>query len=214
MLPFLLQELALYWISTRFLSPNTGIGLFYATTLAVALGRSGRRPVFIAFLADQFLRGNHDIEGKKKKKNLRTNFWWNIISILAVIIAFALSSFTWATKFFISALQVMFASLLLFFWIFFLYKLYYFYSIPIPKPFLAPSVIYKLVEQRLSTLVIFGPFYPFRSNSIYFSHSVLLGPFGYIRSSLSTLIVLVHFGQLRFYSVHYIHFCPIQSTLV
>ena len=111
MLPFLLQGLALYWYTARFLSPNTDIRIFYATALAVALGRSGRLPVFKAFLADQFRRGHPDIE--EKETSLPTDFWWNTASFLAAIIAFALSPFTWATKFLISAL-FMVTNLLLF----------------------------------------------------------------------------------------------------
>lgn len=111
MLPFLLQGLALYWVSASFLSPNTDIRLFYVTTLAVALGRSGKLPVFKAFLADQFRRGNHDIVGKEIDHP--TTLWWGTASVLAAIIAFAISTFTWATKFLICAL-VMVANLLLF----------------------------------------------------------------------------------------------------
>lgn len=102
MLPFLLQGLALYWVSASFLSPNTDIRLFYVTTLAVALGRSGKLPVFKAFLADQFRRGNHDIVGKEIDHP--TTLWWGTASVLAAIIAFAISTFTWATKFLICAL--------------------------------------------------------------------------------------------------------------
>ena len=101
----------LYWVSASFLSPNTDIRLFYATAVAIALGRCGRIPVFKAFLADQFRRGNHDIEGKKIDRP--TNLWWGTASALAAIIAFAISTSTWATKFFICAV-VMVANLLLF----------------------------------------------------------------------------------------------------
>ncbi|KAK7849670.1 protein nrt1/ ptr family 5.5 [Quercus suber] len=89
--------LALYWISARFPSPNTNIGLFYATALAVALGRSSRVPVLKAFLAVQFRRENPN----------------STAACFASIISFAISNFPWATRFLIST-RVMGANLLLF----------------------------------------------------------------------------------------------------
>ncbi|XP_023881742.1 protein NRT1/ PTR FAMILY 8.1 [Quercus suber] len=67
--------LALYWISARFPSPNTNIGLFYATALAVALGRSSRVPVLKAFLAVQFRRENPNVVDEGGISYL-TNAWW------------------------------------------------------------------------------------------------------------------------------------------
>lgn len=102
----------MYWISARFPSPNTNIGLFYATALAVALGRSSRVPVLKAFLAVQFRRENPNVVDEGGIGYL-TNAWWSIAACFASIISFYISNFPWATRFLISTL-VMGANLLLF----------------------------------------------------------------------------------------------------
>ena len=120
----------MYWISARFQSPNTNVGLFYAAALALALGKSSRDPVLKSFFYDKFHRENSSTRKRTLPgscanccaivqncraivRNCRANVWWNTAWFWGVTIAFVLSFFEWKTKFLISTI-FMAVNLLLF----------------------------------------------------------------------------------------------------